>query len=87
MLGSSSMVVLLKARICLADLAFVVVVDDTPISADSIDLISCCSDKEGASVCVEAGFWRVSCGRAVKMQCLMSTERFEDTMDILNTSR
>lgn len=81
------MVVLLKARICLADLAFVVVVDDTAISADSIDLISCCSDREGASVYVEAGLWHVSCGRAVKTQCLMSTERFEDTIDVLNRSR
>lgn len=60
------MVVLLKAQIGLADLAFVVVVDDTAISADSIDLISCCSDKEWVSVSVEAGFWHVSCGRVVK---------------------
>jgi len=85
MLGSSSTVVFLKARICLANLVFVVVIDDTPISTDSIDLISCCSDIKGASVSVEAGLWHVSCGRAVKTQCLMSIERFKDTINVRST--
>ena len=85
--GSSSTVVFSEGLICPANLSLVVVVDDTPISADSVDLISCCSDFEGAPVFIKATLWHVSCGRSVKLQCLMSTDRFEDTIDVSNTSR
>lgn len=87
MLGSSSTIIFLEVGICPADLTFVVVVDDTPISANSIDLIFCCVGIEGASLSVESRLWHFPCGRAVRTQCLMSRERFEDTIDVPDTSR